>query len=72
MLGQAKTKRDQSPAYVADLGQNVWRIVVPIRGRLSAAVLAPNFVNRAEAIEWLHSEAGVRCVTAARQSQVML
>jgi hypothetical protein len=43
-----------APAYVMPL-QGAWRVIVPIRGRLSPQVLAPEFATKAAAAEWLDS-----------------
>jgi hypothetical protein len=41
-----------SPPYAIEL-HRAWRIIVPIRGRLSAQVLTEAFATRAAAQEWL-------------------
>ena len=55
-----------SPAYVAELGR-AWRIVVPIRGRLSPRILPGAFERRSAALQWLASEEGQREVESARE-----
>jgi len=61
----------QSPAYVMPM-RGSWRVVVPIRGRLSPKVLPETFPTRDEAGTWLDSDAGRDAVSLARgvRSQV--
>ena len=59
------------PAYVAKL-RKAWRVVVPVRGRLSPRVLARAFPSRSAALSWLATEEGQSAVarerSGARQS----
>lgn len=54
-----------SPAYVMSL-RGTWRVIVPIRGRLSPQVLRPEFATRAAASEWLESAEGQSLVAFER------
>jgi hypothetical protein len=69
MLGHSRKRRVGKP-YVASIRPNEWRIVVPIRGRLSPHVLAESFPSRSAAEEWLNtpaaaSEIAIWCSGAA-------
>jgi hypothetical protein len=57
-----------SPAYVMPL-QGTWRVIVPIRGRLSPKVLTPEFATRAAASEWLESAEGQSVVAFERRQK---
>ncbi len=59
---------EQSPAYVAQIRQ-LWRVVVPIRGRLSPTVCAPEFATQIGAIAWLQSAAGQQEIALARMAR---
>jgi hypothetical protein len=54
-----------SSAYVMQL-HGTWRVIVPIRGRLSPQVLAPGFATRAAASEWLGSAEGQSVIDLER------
>jgi hypothetical protein len=54
-----------SPPYAMEL-HRAWRIIVPIRGRLSAQVLTEAFATRAAAQEWLASAEGQSAVELER------
>ena len=60
-------------AYVMPL-QGAWRVIVPIRERLSPQVLAPEFPSKAAAAEWLHSPDGHSTIAKehARRRQIQL
>ena len=49
------------PAYVAKL-RKAWRVVVPIRGRLSPRVVARAFAAQSAAFHWLTSDDGQNAV----------
>jgi hypothetical protein len=53
-------------AYVAELRQGDWRVVVPIRGRLSPRIAQGSFSNRRDACAWLQSEIGMHSVSELR------
>jgi hypothetical protein len=59
---------EHSPAYVAQIRQS-WRVVVPIRGRLSPKVCAPEFDTQIGAIAWLQSAAGQQEIALARATR---
>jgi hypothetical protein len=59
---------EHSPAYVAQIGQS-WRVVVPIRGRLSAKICSPEFSTQIGAIAWLQSEEGQQEVARTRAAR---
>jgi len=54
-----------SPPYVIPM-KGSWRIVVPIRGKLSPKVLKETFPTKDEAGTWLGSDAGQDAVSSAR------
>jgi hypothetical protein len=62
-----------APAYVMPL-HGAWRVIVPIRGRLSPQVLAPEFATKAAAAEWLDSPDGHSAIAGerARRRQITL
>ena len=49
------------PAYVAKL-RKAWRVVVPVRGRLSPRVIAREFPSQSAAFHWLASDDGQNAV----------
>src|SRR5215212_3973311 len=53
------------PAYVAKL-RKAWRVVVPIRGRLSPRVVPREFPTQSAALSWLASEDGQSAVARER------
>jgi hypothetical protein len=53
------------PAYVAKL-RKAWRVIVPIRGRLSPRVIAREFPTQSAALSWLASEDGQTAVARER------
>jgi hypothetical protein len=53
------------PAYVAKL-RKAWRVVVPVRGRLSPRLIAREFPTQSAALRWLASEDGQRAVAQER------
>jgi hypothetical protein len=57
--------QDHSPAYVLQIKRQ-WRVVIPVRGKLTPRVCATEFSSRASAEAWLHSNEGERTVDAYR------
>ncbi len=53
-------------AYVAELRQGDWRVVVPIRGKLSPRIAQRSFSSQRDASAWLQSEAGAQTVSVLR------
>ena len=53
------------PAYVAKL-RKAWRVIVPIRGRLSPRVIAREFPTQLAALSWLASKDGQNAVARER------
>lgn len=53
-------------AYVAELRQGEWRVVVPVRGKLSPRIAQHAFPDKSGASAWLQSEAGMNTVGALR------
>jgi len=58
-------QRRHSPAYVAEIPKK-WRVVVPIRGRLSPPTWPQEFGTQHAALLWLQSESGVVAVALER------
>jgi hypothetical protein len=54
-----------APAYVAKL-RKAWRVIVPVRGRLSPRVIARAFPSQSAALSWLASEEGQNAVAHER------
>jgi hypothetical protein len=59
------TRRSHSPAYVTPI-RKMWRIVVPIRGRLSPRICPQEFDTQLAASAWLESEEGLGAVELER------
>ena len=55
-------------AYVAEVHQGDWRVVVPIRGKLSPRIAQCSFPNEKDARTWLHSEIGIHAVSVLRMN----
>jgi hypothetical protein len=53
-------------AYVAELRHGDWRVVVPVRGKLSPRIAQCSFSNRNAANAWLQSEVGIHAVNVLR------
>jgi hypothetical protein len=58
-------KIEHAPAYVLEI-RNAWRVVVPVRGKLTPRIGAETFCTRAAAEAWLFSDTGVREVDGIR------
>ena len=58
-------QRRHSPAYVSEI-RNRWRVVVPIRGRLSPRMCPQEFETQHAALLWLQSEGGLAAVALER------
>jgi hypothetical protein len=54
-----------APAYVAKL-RKAWRVIVPVRGRLSPRVIARAFPSQSAALSWLASKEGQTAVARER------
>jgi hypothetical protein len=54
-----------APAYVAKL-RKAWRVIVPVRGRLSPRVIARTFPSQSAALSWLASNEGQTAVARER------
>jgi hypothetical protein len=48
-------RQDHPPAYVLRMKRQ-WRVVVPIRGRLTPKICAKEFPSRSTAEAWLRSD----------------
>jgi len=62
-----KQTAEHPSAYVAEIRRGHWRIVVPIRGKLSPRMAQDAFSNREDASAWLRSEAGAHAVGLLRE-----
>ncbi|RBP11397.1 hypothetical protein DFR50_11692 [Roseiarcus fermentans] len=63
MSNFATNQTDLRPsAYVAELHRGDWRVVVPVRGKLSPRIAQRSFANQGDASAWLQSEAGMHAV----------
>ena len=58
-------QRRHSPAYVSEIRKR-WRVVVPIRGRLSPRIWPEEFETQHAALLWLQSESGLAAVALER------
>jgi hypothetical protein len=56
---------NHSPAYAMEI-HGRWRVVVPIRGKLTPRICDAEFPTRASAEVWLRSEEGVLTVDLVR------
>ena len=55
-------------AYVAEIRQGDWRVVVPIRGKLSPRIAQCSFPSKKDASTWLNSEIGSHAIGALRMN----
>jgi len=53
-------------AYVAELRRGDWRVVVPVRGKLSPRIAQRSFSNQKDARTWLQGETGMQAVSELR------
>jgi hypothetical protein len=58
-------RQEHSPAYVLQIKKQ-WRVVVPVRGKLTPRICATEFPCRASAEAWLRSGEGERTVDTYR------
>src|SRR4051812_12512556 len=65
LIRAALPRTPHPPAYVAKL-RKAWRVVVPVRGRLSPRVIARAFPTQSAALSWLTSEEGQNAVARER------
>jgi len=61
LVRAAPPHASHAPAYVAKL-RKAWRVVVPIRGRLSPRIIARAFPTQSAAFHWLASDDGQNAV----------
>jgi len=66
LLSKMKQTEGHPSAYVVELRQGEWRVVVPIRGKLSPRLAQCSFSSRQDASAWLESEAGMHTVSVLR------
>ena len=64
-IGTTVQRAPHTPAYVAKL-RRAWRVVVPVRGRLSPRVIARAFPSQSAALSWLATEEGQSAVARER------
>jgi hypothetical protein len=60
---------NHSPAYVLQIKKQ-WRVVVPVRGKLTPRICPEEFSTQAAAEAWLQSDEGARAVEAQRRRGV--
>ena len=65
LVRAAVPRTPHPPAYVAKL-RKAWRVVVPVRGRLSPRLIAREFPSQSAALSWLASDDGQRAVAYER------
>src|SRR5215207_103479 len=65
LVRAAPPRAPHPPAYVAKL-RKAWRVVVPVRGRLSPRVIARAFPTQLAALSWLASNEGQTAVARER------
>jgi hypothetical protein len=63
------TRQDHPPAYVLQVKRQ-WRVVIPVRGKLTPKICAKGFPSRGTAEAWLHSDEGEREVETYRSRLV--
>jgi len=61
-----KQKEGHLPPYVAELRRGDWRVIVPVRGKLSPRIAQCSFSNPKDASAWLQSEVGMHAVSLLR------
>ena len=57
--------QDHPPAYVLQIKRQ-WRVIVPIRGKLTPKICATEFPSRGTAEAWLRSDEGEREIETCR------
>jgi hypothetical protein len=62
-------RQDHPPAYVLQVKRQ-WRVVIPIRGKLTPKVCVEKFPSRGTAEAWLRSDEGERTVQTYRSRLV--
>src|SRR5215218_10524141 len=65
LVRAAPPRAPHAPAYVAKL-RKAWRVVVPVRGRLSPRIIARAFPSQSAALSWLATEEGQSAVARER------
>src|SRR5215204_4305798 len=65
LIRTAVQRAPHTPAYVAKL-RRAWRVVVPVRGRLSPRIIAREFSTQSAALSWLASDDGQNAVARER------
>ncbi len=65
LVRPALPRAPHPPTYVAKL-RKAWRVVVPVRGRLSPRILARAFPTQSAALSWLASDDGQSAVARER------
>ena len=65
LVRAAIPRAPHAPAYVAKL-RKAWRVIVPIRGRLSPRIITREFPTQSAAFHWLASEEGQTAVVRER------
>ena len=66
LLLKMKQTEGHPSAYVAELRHGDWRVVVPIRGKLSPRIAQHSFSNQKDASAWLQSDVGMHTVSVLR------
>jgi hypothetical protein len=59
-------KLNHSPAYVLQI-RSRWRVVVPVRGKLTPRICPEKFPTRSSAEAWLNSDEGTCMVEVQRR-----
>jgi hypothetical protein len=62
-------RQDHPPAYVLQIKRH-WRVVIPIRGKLTPKICAKEFPSRSTAESWLRSHEGEHEVESYRSRLV--
>jgi hypothetical protein len=60
------------PPYAGEVAANIWRIIIPITGKLTPiTLLSRDFRSKTEAEEWLASDAGQTLVTYVCENRAL-
>jgi hypothetical protein len=58
-------RKEHPAAYVMELKRS-WRVIVPVRGKLTPRICRERFSHRIEALTWMDSAEGQRAIASAR------
>jgi hypothetical protein len=63
--------KEHPAAYAMELKRS-WRVVVPVRGKLTPRICREKFTCRAEALTWMNTAEGHQAIASARGGNAFL